>query len=70
MIHCVVMECPLSAVIATFSVKVKTACAQVFIRAQRTKLQGKQEGNGVIETTNMGESNGTNPKPVTPILFF
>jgi hypothetical protein len=34
------------------------------------QLHGLQEANGVTETTNMGESNGTNPKPVTPILFF
>jgi hypothetical protein len=26
--------------------------------------------NTVTETTNMGESNGTNLKPIAPILFF
>jgi hypothetical protein len=34
------------------------------------QLQGLQEANGVTETTNMGESNHTNPKQVTTILFF
>jgi len=29
-----------------------------------------QEANRVTETTNMGEYNGTNLKPIPPILFF
>ena len=34
------------------------------------QLHGLQEANRVTETTNMGESNGTNLKPIPPILFF
>jgi len=29
-----------------------------------------QEANRITETTNIGESNGTNLKPVPSILFF
>jgi hypothetical protein len=39
-------------------------------RVQHTQLQGLQEANRVTETTNVGESNGTNLKPIPPILFF
>jgi len=34
------------------------------------QLQGWQEANRVTETINMGEFNGTNLKPLSPILFF
>jgi hypothetical protein len=34
------------------------------------QLHGLQEAKRVTETTNMGESNGTNLKPIPSILFF
>jgi len=40
------------------------------MRVQHTQLHGLQEANRVTETTNMGESNGTNLKQIAPILFF
>jgi len=51
---------------------VKTACcATVHLRESSifTYMVCKKV-NRVTETTNMGESNGTNLKPVPPILFF
>jgi len=33
-------------------------------------LHGLQEANRVTETTNMGESNGTNLKAIPPIIFL
>jgi len=33
-------------------------------------LHDLQEANRVTETTNMGECNGTNLKPIPPIIFF
>jgi hypothetical protein len=39
-------------------------------RAQHTQLQGLQETSRVTETTNVGESNGTNLNPTSSVLFF
>jgi len=50
---------------------IKTACcATVPAREYSICSYGFQEANRVTETTNMGECNGTNLKPIPSILFF
>jgi len=40
------------------------------VKVQHMQLHGLQEANRVTETTNMGQSNGTNLKPVPPIYIY
>ena len=51
---------------------IKTACCAT-IPLQESSIRtytACRKVNRVTETTNMGEFNGTNLKPVPPILFF
>jgi hypothetical protein len=61
-----------AAIKACFESNVKTVCCASVLSREPSICtnQACRKLNIVTETTNMGESNGTNPKPIAPISFF